>query len=297
MLSLQQYTNQLFDLKDQYRSDNAWVGNWTESWNDEAVMTKFINFAYALYAATARNALRLTVLGGTEIRLDDTYIRNFGVTAANGIQDKETERWVRTEQVKRGWRAKNPDAKATNADSTVTPVTGVGSILSEKGWTPILNDSLILGAMTGGQDFALGLTPAEQMDWQIMNGDKVTRTAVQATRFGETTALIGAWKEFLNSQKRMFFFPWGGPRVFTRELLGLSFFGYKPEFTWHQLGFSPARGRRDRPDFKTYLRKLHDVHFHAPADQVMIMESISRYLFNDPKALGSPWPLTSKTAV
>lgn len=296
MLSVQQFTSQLFDLKNQYRQDNAWVGNWDESWNDEAVMTKFIDIAYKLYAATAKNALQLTVLGGTEIRLDDTYIRNFGVTAANGIQDKETERWVRTEQIKRSWRAKNPDRHAANPDRTAAAVTG-GSILSEKGWTPILNDSLILGAITGGQDFVLGLTPAEQADWNTMNGAKVNKTAVLASQFGQTTALVNAWKTFLNSQKRMFFFPWGGPRVFTRELLGLHFFGYKPVLSWHQLGFVAGSGKRQPPDFKTYLQQLRDVGFQAPANQARIMETISMCLFNDPAALGSPWPATTKTAV
>jgi hypothetical protein len=297
MLPVQQFTNQLFTLKDQYRRDNAWIGNWDESWNDEAIMTKFIGFAYALYAATARNVLNLTVLGGTEIRLDDTYVRNFGVTAANGIQDKETERSVREEQTRRGWRAINPHPSSRNPDKSPAPVTGVGSILSEKGWTPILNDSLILGAITAGQDFALGLTPAEQTDWNVMNGAKANRTAVVAARFGDTPALINAWKSFLNSQKRMFFFPWGGPRVFTRELLGLHFFGYKPEFSWHQLGFHADAGKRVPPDFRTYLQKLRDVGFQAPANQAKIMETISIYLFNDPTAIGSPWSSTTKTVV
>ena len=297
MLNKQQYIQQIFSLRDQYRQDNAWVGNWTESWNDEVVMAKFINLAYNLYAGTARNALQLTVLGGTEIRLDDAYIRNFGVTAANGIQDKETERWVRTEQIMRGWRAKNPHAQATNPVNTAVSVMGVGSILSEKGWTPILNDSLILGAITGGQEFALGLTPAEQTDWNLMNGGKVNKTAVLASRFGDTTALLTAWKTFLNSQKRMFFFPWGGPRVFTREILGLCFFGYKPEFSWHQLGFQMGSGKRLPPDFKTYLSELRKVGFQSPSNQAKIMETISTYLFNDSKALGAPWPATTKTAV
>jgi hypothetical protein len=297
MLSIQQFTNQLFDLRDQYRRDNAWVGKWNESWNDEAIMTRFIGFAYKLYTATARNALRLTVLGGTEIRLDETYVRNFGITAANGIQDKQTERWVRTEQIKRGWRAKNTDPRSSNPDRTPAPVTGTGSILSEKGWTPILNDSLILGAITAGQNFALGLTPAEQGDWQAMNGAKVNKTAVLAARFGDTPKLMNAWKSFLNSQKRMFFFPWGGPRVFTRELLGLFFFGYKPKFSWHQLGFQAGTGKREPPHFRTYLRKLNDVGFQSPSDQAKIMKTISEYLFNDPKAIGAPWPATTKTVV
>ena len=294
MLSRQQFTKQLFGLKNQYRLDNAWVSDWEESWLDEDVMTRFILYAYALYAATASNALRLTVLGGTEIRKDEAYVRSFGVTAATGIQEQETRRLVIAESRMRKLRKKNPHPRARNPDRTLVPVTGVGSILSEKGWTPILNDSLILGAIAGGQDFAVGLTPAEQIDWEAMNGAKANKTATLHAQYDDTE-LKNAWKAFFNSQKRMFFFPWGGPRVFTRELLGLHFFGYKPEFSWQQLGF--YAGKRVPPDFRTYLRKLHKVGFHAPANQTKIMETISTYLFNDPRAIGSPWPDTTKTAV
>jgi len=298
MLTVQQYTNQLFDLRDEYRQDNAWVGKWNESWNDEDVMTKFIGFGYNLYAATARNALHLTVLGGTEIRLDETYIRNFGVTAANGIQDAETKKWVSSEQRRRAIRRAFPQ-RTQNPDRSVVSVTGVGSILSEEGWTPILNDSLILGAITGGQDFALGLTPAEQADWNVMNGASINRTAVLSARFGGSAAMLDAWKSFFNSQKRMFFFEWGGPRVFTRELLGLSFFGYKPEFSWHQLGFYPAPGKRIPPDFRTYVRKLRELGFHdpTPQNQAKMTAAISTFLFSDPAAIGYPWPANTKTKV
>ena len=296
MLSKQQYVAQLFEMRNEYRQDNAWVGQWDESWNDDAVMTKFIGMGYNLYAATARNALKLTVLGGTEIRLDDAYIRNFGVTAANGIQDLETQKWVDFEMKRRADRARLPHAKALKPSRTVTPVMGVGSILSEKGWTPILNDSLILGAITAGQQFALGLTPAEQVDWNAMNGAKANKTAVLAARFGDTVTLTNAWKSFFNSQRRMFFFPWGGPRVFTREILGLYFFGYKPEFSWQQLGFYPGSGRRDPADFGNYLRKLRGVGFQNK-DQVNIMRTILSFLFNDPKAIGFPWAGNTKTEV
>ena len=303
MLSKQQFTNQLFDLRDQYRTDNAWVGKWDESWNDEDVMTKFITCAYNLYAATARNALKLTVLGGTEIRTDETYVRNFGVTSANGIQEEDTRTIVHAEQIRRRMRKRFPHQAARNPDLSYTRVTGSGSILSEKGWTPILNDSLILGAINAGQVFKLGLTPAEQVDWKVMNEKKQekaaqSKTAFLAGKFGGTQAMNNAWKAFFNSQKRMFFFDWGGPRVFTRELLGLHFFGYKPEFSWHQLGFY-ASDKRPPSDFRTYLQKLREVGFHAPTNhnQAKIIETISEFLFNDSKALGSPWPPTTKTKV
>lgn len=301
MMSKQQFTQQLFELKNQYRQDNDWVNTWAK-WNDEAVMINFIECAYKLYAATATNALNLTMLGGTEIRTDDTvdkrgvlngYVRNFGVTAASGIQDEKTIICVREELKRRGLWAMNPDPTSRNPDRSPAPVTGTGSILSEKSWTPILNDSLILGAITAGQDFALGFELGEQTDWNAMNGAKANRTAVLASKF-DTSALINAWKSFLNSQKRMFFFG-DIPRVFTRELLGLHFFGYKPEFHWHQLGFHAGAGKRVHPDFRTYLQKLRDVGFQKPANQVNIMKTISMYLFNDPTAIGSPWPPTTKT--
>ena len=169
MLTWQQFKLQLFNLEDEYRQDNEWVGRWPQSWNDPTVMARFLRFAFELYSATATNRLKLTVLGGTEIRTAEDYVRNFGVTAANGIQDDDTVRWVMSERARRAGRANHPDRMARNPDQSPAPVTGSGSILSEKGWTPILNDSLILGAIHAGQDFALGLTPQEQEDWQLMN--------------------------------------------------------------------------------------------------------------------------------
>ena len=167
-------------------------------------------------------------------------------------------------------------------------MTGSGSILSEKRWTPILNDALILGAITAGQTFVLAFTPQEQHDWQAMNAAKVNKTQVLAARFGETPALLNAWKAFLNDHSRMFFDDFG-PRVFTRELLGLKWFGYKPEFSWHQLGFSPGSGRRQMPSFRAYVDNLRAVHFEKPCDRVRVTEEISTFLFNDPKSLGRPW--------
>ncbi len=298
MLSKRSFIHQIFtpEVQNWYRRDNDWLMRWDEKWSDEVVMTRFCNAAYNLYKATATSALNLTLLGGTEIRLDQDYVRSFGVTAANGIQDKITEDIVKKEILERHLRARHPSPHARSHVAVATSVTG-GAILSEKDWTPILNDALILGAITAGQEFHLALTPGEQADWNAMNGAKVNKTAVLASRFGETTSLVNAWKAFLNSQKRMFFFPWGGPRVFTREILGLSFFGYKPQFTWHQLSFAPGSGPGEIADFRNYLRKLNEVHFQAPTDQAKVMEAISKYLFNDPRAIGNPWPANTKTVV
>lgn len=237
------------------------------------------------------------MLGGSEIRTDDTlndrgvlngYVRNFGVTAANGIQDKTTIICVRLEQERRGSWARNPDPTSRNPDRSPAPVTGVGSILSEKGWTPILNDALILGAITAGQDFALGFQLGEQTDWNAMNGAKANKTSVLAARFGDTQALINAWKSFLNSQKRMFFE--GVFHVSSRENCWVSTSSDTSQsFHGINLAFTPVQAR-GCADFRTYLQKLRDVGFQEPANQAKIMETISMYLFNDRTAIGSPWP-------
>jgi len=286
MLSAQEFTGQLLHLKDQYRNDNTWVGNWKSgSWNDENTMASYIQCAYNLYKSTATNALRLTLLGGTEIRVNEAYVRNFGITGVNGIQDPATRTHVLAEIRNRIGHALFPNQRTGNPDRKPAPIAGTGSILSEKGWTPILNDSLILGAITARQEFSLALTPEEQNSWDALNAHKVTRFSVAASRFEKTPALMDAWKAFFNANPKMFF-DRGNPRVFSRELLGLYFFGYEPIFSWHQLSFQPIRGKVTRTDFQTYLRKLREVNFHS-ADTTRIMEALSTFLFKDPDVLGA----------
>ncbi|MFD1216058.1 hypothetical protein ACFQ2X_05560 [Microbulbifer celer] len=99
--------------------------------------------------------------------------------------------------------------------------------------------------------------------------------------------MINAWKQFLNSQQTMFF-TGRTPRVFTRELLGLKFFGYKPEFSWNQLSFGPDSRATIRPDFQTYLRKLREVRFEA-GDRARVTQEISTFLFGEQNALGANW--------
>ncbi|MEM9586219.1 MAG: hypothetical protein AAGA03_02965 [Planctomycetota bacterium] len=292
MLSKKQFTEQIFDtdLRRDYRDDNRWVETMIGNWSDETVMTNFIGCAYKVYSATATNALQLTILGGTEIRFDDSMIRNFGVTAANGTQDAETSKYVRQEIRRRRMRSHNQNEKRpflSNAPHRrITPVKGVGSILSEKGWTPILNDALIIGAINARQEFAIALTPKEQKHWKRLNDSKITKVAATSAAFGASAALIKAWKEFFNT-KAYVFFRGQYPRVFARELLGLYFFGYEPVFSWHQLGFR----RKDptlRPDFRTYIDKLRDVGFQGPTNKTRVMKTLSEFLFNDEDALTDP---------
>lgn len=291
MLSEQDFKATLRRLRDDYRRDNGWVQRWAD-WDDDEKMGRFIDCAYALYQATASNALKLTVLGGTEIRMDESLIASFGVTGVNGIQDSKTKAVIWKEVTRRILWAEDVNDKFRKMARTPSerqvrnampsPVVRTGSILSERGWTPILNDALIVGAVTARQSFDVGLTAGERATWQRLNGDKVTKFAARTVAFDPSEAKA-AWQEFMASRKKMFF-DRAVPRVFTREVLGLSFFGYEPEFSWHGLRFRPGPTRA-RPDFGDYLRKLRAAGFGHPTDKKKVLEAVSKFLFGEEDAL------------
>ncbi|MCD0458181.1 hypothetical protein [Roseiconus lacunae] len=285
MLSRNEFVRQFTDrLKTDYRRHNAWFANF-EDWTQEEILTTLINAAYKLYAATASNALELTLLGGTEIRTDSQLVRSFGVTAANGIQDEATRKIVRQEFLRRDAAAKQRYLLSRNRRVRATPVTKIGSILSEKKWSPILNDTLIIGAATFGQVFKLALTQNERADWEARHGKKVTRYAVLRSQF-DIDECKQAWKEFFQMNTGMFFNDDdGNPRVFARELIGLCAFGYRPEFSWHQLGFYRQKtGKRITPTFRRYVDALAEVNFQE-RDRDAIMEKLGDFLFGDRKAI------------
>ena len=158
-MNFETFKDRITPLTAIYRRDNAWVGKWTHSWNYYHEMEKYIDAAFRLYRATSTNALKMVLLGGTGIRKNKDLIVNFGVTGANGIQDRETEQHVNAEQGERG-----PNSQTRPVPSV--PVVGVGSILSEKHWTPLLNDALIIGSAAAGQEFHLALENGYHHSWR-----------------------------------------------------------------------------------------------------------------------------------
>ncbi len=285
-----EFKSQLSALSGEYRQDNSWVGKWTNgaSWDTPAKMDEYIESAYALYRATLRsNTLELVVLGGTEIRTDPYYLFQFGLTAANGLQSPDDWKIVDAVQERRQAIADIENKSRKNQHlRTASPVVRHGSILSEKGWTPMLNDALILANITKGRDFVLGLTEKERGDWDkkfLVEGNKNVHAkfpAYLATIQADGTSM---WKEFLKDRTEMFFLN-GSPRVFSREVLGMQFFGYEPVFSRQQLGFRAPKRSRLKPDFSTYLKKLRQVGFDGNNRQ-KIMREISIYLFGTRDAL------------
>ncbi|OYP38163.1 hypothetical protein [Rhodopirellula sp. MGV] len=276
------------ELKRDYLRDNQWFAKVCEDWTQEDILTELINAAYKLYVATASNALKLTVLGGTEIRMDSQLVRSFGVTAANGIQDEKTREIVQKELLRRSSLAKSRNDAATRMPPRlrrINRVTKVGSILSERRWSPILNDTLIIGAITGRQHFVLALTENEQRAWELQHDGKFNKFSVARSTFDKNECKQ-AWKEFLQQQTQMFFDDnYGNPRVFARELIGLCTFGYKPEFSWHQLGFSYSNnGEHAALNFRNYVQALANINFQD-ADRTSLLEKLGEFLFEDRTAL------------
>lgn len=155
-----QFNRDIRPLWEMYRNDNAWVGNWRPSWNDDRVMQEFTTAAYRLYQVTSLNELRLVLLGGTGIRLNKHLISNFGVTGVSGIQETETEDLAGAEQ-----RLRTEGRSRPSAPGLQVPVYAVGSILSEDKWTPLLNDALIVGSAVANQEFQLALEPGSLSSW------------------------------------------------------------------------------------------------------------------------------------
>jgi hypothetical protein len=273
MLSEMQFKELLNRSTLQYQSDNAW---WYQPWRCEStVMDTAINEAYRLYVVAINNELPIIPLGGTAIRTDGLLIQNFGITAATGIQ---------TEKIGGAW-VTSPLALAGVANAeTVRGAGGVsvtgGAILSEAAWNPMLNDALIIAGCTQRLDFQLALTEEEQETWKKLSAVPV----------------LTAWQKLLNDPKLGMIYikskEFTGFRVFARELLGLKIFGYIPQIHRDGLFFTPPQrfSVPSEPTFQKYLNGLHAIGFHSktPDSNILVMKTISKYLFNDPRVLTLP---------
>jgi hypothetical protein len=161
------------------------------------------------------------------------------------------------------------------APNNPLPVVGEGSVLSTRGWSPMLNDAFIMSGIHSNFDFLLSLA-------------KVDREAFQKVAAAKRSPR-DTWLAFLSSNVGMF---WSdkppAPRVFVRELIGLKTFGYKPDFKEFQLGFACAdKSKADGATLPKYLDALFALGFHKP-DRAQLLAEIGTYLFEDPKALTTP---------
>lgn len=278
MLTEENFRIELNSLKTTYRTKDSWV-----NWDNEQNMNRLIDAAYKLYVAAATNKLQFVLLGSTEIRSMSSLIQNFGLLSAAGVQSEKDAAMVNQLQGKRDQIAAGTPGGIQNA----TKVVGPGSILSDKMWTTILNDALMLGGIQGNQEFHLALSGAEQAAWTSGGfGSDVARKSLVFDASVPTNRDVqrSSWIAFLRHQPQMLWLN-GRPRVFVRELLALKFFGYKPDFSRLQLSFGPHAGRPiGEPSFCVYMQSLETVQFFDN-NKNMIMSAVSEFLFDDKAAL------------
>jgi len=269
----------------QYDQDNQWFGflRGGQSWS-KGTWIQFIAAAWKLYENARRSPMIL--LGDTKIRSDPTLLFNFGLAANAKTPQEEKDRLMVEEMVRKradlasGWRV-----------GGAVELMGPGSILSAKQWSPMLNDSLMLAAISMRRDFLFALNDDEQAVWarDIEGGGARIGAAAFANRAAAFGPTVGGrtpeqqmWLSLIKKVPRIL---WenGNPRVFVRELLGLKFFGYKPVFTRHQLGFRHQAGGLEA-NFQNYLDGLKAVGLHN-RERMKIMSALGEFLFQDAKAL------------
>jgi hypothetical protein len=200
--------------------------------------------AYRVYKLARTAPLGLILLGDTKIRKDALLIANVGLLSAGGVQDPE-ERALLAETTKKSQGTHQPP-----------PIVGAGTILSDATWSPILNDSLVIGGANGHREFHFAEDRA-----RTVSATGFRARLAQAVQSGPALNLSPAqakWHEFFRRNPDSF---WNSmakiPRVLARELIGLQAFGYSPQFFEQQLSFGVANAAMaDRANFRLYLTSL-----------------------------------------
>ena len=291
-----------------YVSDNSWFGFKLEK-DDPKGPKQSIAMAWLAYEKTTGATAGALILGDTKLRSNEALVFNFGLSSAGGVQEEESLRMIedimnRRQAIATGapvpgaWSPmmaatgamdsmspgplspmRSPMSSMTSTSSSTTssravPVVGSGSILSTRGWSPMLNDSFIMGGVHSGHQFHVALNNEE------------------AGLFGRTSnsGLTGRdnWRLFIRANPRML---WdserGVPRVLMREFICLKASGYAPNFEREQLIFGNKKdGAADQAGFRVYLTALHELGFQRAAESKdKLAKAVSEFLFEDGDAL------------
>jgi hypothetical protein len=252
MWSAEQFVRALEPHVERYKTDNAWV-SW---WSDED-----IDNAWRMYSTSSTSSLGFLLLGDTKIRKDETLLMNFGTATAHDIQEVQ-ERALVAELSDR----RRVISHGTAPDIHYEAAKGPGSILSDDKWTPMLNDSFMLGGIHAGMDFHLAEDFFQSRTARLQDQTPMTK-----------------WKYFFRDNPASFWSDRFGPRVFARECIGLKSAGYTPHFAHHGLVFVGGGGPGSL-DFASYLQAVTDYGLTS-RDKTLALRTIAEFLFNDRDAL------------
>jgi hypothetical protein len=265
----QDYCQRATDSWDRYNNQERWF-----PWGVDPVGMRVLA-GLNMYRNVSQGRL-MTLLGDAKIRQDYTLVMNFGLASGSGSED---QKMIDELNARRG-------NLALGSSSPAIPVAGSGSILNDQKWSPLVNDSFILGGTHSNKEFHLALQDFEQFDVERQKTRQV---------FGQTAPQYAAgkrrspdyfqqkWKLYLITHPEVL---WNSalriPRVFARELVGLQAFGYVPDFNDGGIGF--RKTGRGPEDFSTYLTALTGAGF-LNANKARITSTISAFLFGNGGAL------------
>lgn len=238
---------------------NRWCTWWSSDPRTDVVS------AWRLYTCANRASLGMLLLGGAKIRKDPALVGNFGITSQAGPFDqREKELVAEMERLRQTLRLAPGLADAPD-------VTGQGSILSDRTWTPLLNDAFILGGAHAGHEFHLAEDAVESYFTFRTTRAKFERRPDLASTKDKWIGFFKAHPELLWDKAL------DNPRVLARELIGLQAFGYAAEFSAVQLSF--CRTSTGYPTFRGYQNALASANCR-PGNSTEVLRNISRFLFS-----------------
>ncbi|HET9359533.1 MAG TPA: hypothetical protein VFO58_07280 [Vicinamibacterales bacterium] len=262
------FMKQLDACGNRYEAENAWYTK--KQWGEQV---KYMLNAWNLYRSASTNALGMLLLGDGKIRKDAALLGNFGITSVGGAWDPEEQKLVKELEAKRGQMRTAPGLQ------DAPKVQGQGSVLSDIGWTPLMNDAYILGGTHGLHEFHLALEDAKDPNKPEL------KTLAHDFALTRETDPVKRWQSFFQSKLDMFWDPrWNSPRVLSRELIGLDMCGYEPQFSLEQLSFA-SRGV-DNATFSDYLDALISSGYRTK-DKKALMDVLSQFLFKKPGLLSA----------
>jgi hypothetical protein len=268
------WTNQEFwtradECWNQYRTQEGWF-SWGEDTEDARKLA-----GLKMYRNVTQGKL-MPLLGDAKIRQDRTLVMNFGLASGSGSDDQKMIDELNA--LRRNY--------ARNTSFPALPISGGGSILNDQKWSPLVNDSFILGGIHRGKEFHLALQDFAQFDAGRKEARQVFGAVAPQYAAAKPRGLEQhqqKWKLYLISHPEVL---WNGekqiPRVFARELIGLKAFGYEPDFNAGGLGFRGPVARN--AGFSTDLTGLAEAGFRT-ADKSRIISSVSEFLFGNGNAL------------
>lgn len=295
-MTASEFVFQMKSLKADYRRNDAYVQRFIP-WDDDAWYDKSILAAYKMYKLVKNANFPVLPLGDEGIRKMKELLFNFGLASATGIQDNDLQGLADQLQEERDKLKKRRRWFAPLLSAHKVPdILGPGHILSDQTWTTALNDAFIGGGIDARHTFVLALSDkptkgsnsplSEQMMWRetVTNANKYFK---QDNRSYEEK-WRAHWVSFFQNNLTMIYTTGRriGPRVLARELLGLSFFGYQPVCSEHQLSFE-KKDLKVQMDFRVYMKKLYDLHFFAdyntnPSSRTLVISAILSFISGRP---------------